>query len=135
MEQVPVNKQRILRLLREHRLLVTATQRLKAKRTPTGRKPKPTKPNEWWDIDMTTVMIEGFGWVSIVLGQDWYSRKIIGYYAGTPCTARHGLEALEMAVTRQFPDGARGQGASLMSDNAGLDAGLHDVGDPSSIHQ
>jgi putative transposase len=44
---LPVNKKWILRLLREHRLLVTATQRLKAKRTPTGREPNPTKPNEW----------------------------------------------------------------------------------------
>jgi putative transposase len=116
-EQMPVNKQRILRLLREHRLLVTAPPRLKAKRTPTGRKPTPTKPNEWWGIDMTKVMVEGFGWVYIVLVLDWYSKKIVGYYAGMPCTARHWLEALEMAVKRQFPGGARGQGVSLMSDN------------------
>lgn len=116
-EQMPVNKTRMLRLLREHPLLVTATQRLQAKRTPTGRTPKPTKPHERWGIEMTKVMVEGVGWVSIVLVLDWYSKKIIGDYAGMPCTARHGLEALEMAVKRQFPDGARGQGVSLMSDN------------------
>jgi putative transposase len=44
-------------------------------------------------------------------------KKIVGYYAGTPCTARHWLAALDMAVTRQFPAGARDQGLSLMSDN------------------
>jgi putative transposase len=43
--------------------------------------------------------------------------KIVGYYAGTPCTVRHWLEALEMAVNRQFPAGARSQEVSLMSDN------------------
>jgi putative transposase len=68
--QVRVNKTRVLRLWQEHRLLVTATQRLKAKRTPMGRKPKPTKPHEWWGIEMTKVLVEGFGWVSIVLVLD-----------------------------------------------------------------
>jgi HTH-like domain len=57
-EQLPVNKKRILRLLREHHLLVTPHQRLKAKRTPTRSKPKPTRPNEWWGIDMTEVLVE-----------------------------------------------------------------------------
>jgi hypothetical protein len=64
-EQVPVNMERILRLLREHRLLVTANQRLRAKRTPTGRTPKPTKPNEWLGIDMTEVLVGDFGWIYI----------------------------------------------------------------------
>lgn len=116
-EHRPVNKKRIWRLMREHHLLVPPNVRLKAKRTPQGSKPKPTKPNEWWGIDMTKVMVEGFGWVYIVLVLDWYSKKIVGCYAGRPCTARHWLEALEIAVNRQFPDGAPGQGVSLMSDN------------------
>ena len=34
-----------------------------------------------------------------------------------PCTARHGLAALDMAVSRQLPEGARDQGWSLMSDH------------------
>jgi hypothetical protein len=46
-EQRPVDKKRILRLMREHYLLVQLNLGLKAKRTPTGRKPKPPKPNEW----------------------------------------------------------------------------------------
>jgi putative transposase len=116
-EQRSVNKKRILRLMREHQLLVTPNLRLKAKRTPTGSKPRPTQPNEWWGIDMTKVLVEGFGWVSIVIVLDWYSKKIVGYYAGTPCTARPWLTALDMAVQGQFPDGARGQDVSLMRDN------------------
>jgi hypothetical protein len=42
-----VNKKRMLRLMREHQLLVTPNLHLKAKRTPTGSKPRPTQPNEW----------------------------------------------------------------------------------------
>jgi putative transposase len=116
-EQVPVNTKRIVRWLREHHLLVMPNSKLKAKRTPTRSTPRPTKPHAWWGIDMTKVMVEGFGWLSIVVVLDWYTKKIVGYYAGRPCTARQWLAALDMAVNRQFPDGARGQGLSLMSDN------------------
>jgi transposase InsO family protein len=116
-EQWPVHKKRGLRLMREHHLLVLPNRKLKAKRTPTRSKPKATKPDEWWGIDMTKVLVEGFGWVYIVVVLDWYTKKIVGYDAGTPCTARHWLAALDMAVNRQCPNGARGRGISLMSDN------------------
>ena len=46
-EQLSINKKRILRLMREHQLLVQPNRRLKAQRTPTRSKPKPTKPNAW----------------------------------------------------------------------------------------
>jgi putative transposase len=116
-EQLPVNKQRVLRLMREHHLLVPANLRLKAKRTPTGSKPRPTKPQEWWGIDMTKVLVEGFGWVYIVVVLDWYTKKLVGYYAGPRCTTQHWLTALERALNRPFPSGVREQGLSLMSDN------------------
>jgi putative transposase len=116
-EQQPVNTKRILRLLREHHLLVQPNMKLKAKRTPTGRQPRPTKPNEWWGIEMPKVLVEGFGWVYIVVVLDWYTKMIVGYDAGTPCQAQQWLSALAMAVNRQFPAGARGQGLALMSDN------------------
>jgi transposase InsO family protein len=116
-EQQPVNKKRILRLLREHHLLVQPNLKLKAKRTPSGRQPRPTQPTEWWGIAMTKVLVEGFGWVDIVVVLDWYTKMIVGYYAGMQCKSQHWLSALDMAVNRQFPAGARGQGLSLMSDN------------------
>jgi putative transposase len=116
-EQRAVNKKRILRLMREHHLLVQPNLRLQAKRTPMASKPRPSKPNEWWGIDMTKVLVKSFGWVYIVLVLDWYTKKIVGYYAGPRCTTSHWLAALEMAVNRQFPSGVRAQGLSLMSDN------------------
>jgi putative transposase len=116
-EQVPVNKKRILRLQREHRLLVSAKQRRRAKRTPTGRKPEPAKPNKWWGIDMTNVLVGDFGWRYSLVVLDWYTTTMVSSYAGFPCTARHGLAALDMAVNRQFPDSARDRGVSLMSGN------------------
>src|SRR3712207_3373011 len=75
-EQCPVNKKRVLRLMREHHLLVPPNRKLKAKRTPTGSKPKATKPNEWGGIDMTKLLVGDFGWVYIVVVLDWYTKKI-----------------------------------------------------------
>jgi putative transposase len=116
-EKLPVNKKRVLRLMRAHHLLVTPNLRLRAKRTPMRSKPKPTKPNAWWGIDMTKVLVEGSGWISIVVVLDWYTKMIVGYYAGVQCKSQHWLAALEMAVNQQFPTGVRGQGLALMSDN------------------
>ena len=116
-EQQAVNKKRIWRLMREHHLLVSPNGRLKAKRTPTRSKPKPTKPDEWWGIDMTKVLVEGFGWVYIVVVRDWYTKKIVGYEVSLRSTTQQWLAALDRAVNCQFPEGARGQGLSLMSDH------------------
>ena len=48
---------------------------------------------------------------------DWYTKTIVGYHADLRSTAQHWLAALDMAVNRQFPDGVRGRGLNLMSDN------------------
>jgi hypothetical protein len=45
-DQLPVHKKRILRLMREHHRLVTLQQRLQAQRTPTRSTPTPTRPHE-----------------------------------------------------------------------------------------
>ena len=103
--------------MREHHLLVPPHLRLKAKRTPMGSQPRPTKPHEWWGIDMTKGLVQGVGWVSIVVVLDWYTKAIVGYSAGLQCKSLDWLTALNMAVNGQFPDGARGRGLSRRSDN------------------
>ncbi len=116
-KEVEINKKRVLRLMRRYDLLVKLNQKLRATRTPQRSKPRPDRPNQWWGIDMTKVMVAGFGWMYVVIVLDWYSKKIVGYYAGVQCTTRHWLEALDMAVNNQFKYGARGQGLHLMADN------------------
>jgi transposase InsO family protein len=68
---------------------------------------------------MTKVMFEGFGWIYIILVLDWYSKKIVGHYAGIQGKAKHWLEALNTALNHQFPNGIREQlyPLNLMSDN------------------
>jgi transposase InsO family protein len=114
---LPINKKRVLRLMRQHRLLVKATPRLKATRTPGGSKPRPTAPQHWWGIDMTKVMVEPMGWEYVVLVLGWYTKKIVGHYAGLQAKSAHWLLALEQAVQQQFPAGVQGHGLWLMSDN------------------
>lgn len=116
-DQLLVNKKRILRLMREHHLLVKPNMKLKALRTSSKPKPRPTVPNQWWGMDMTKVMVPDLGWVYIVLALDWYSKKIVGYHAGLRCTAADWLAALDRALNRQFPEGVKSQGLSLMTDN------------------
>ena len=66
-DDLEINKKRVLRLLQKHDLLVKPDTKLKAIRTPTRSKPKPDRPNQWWGIDMTKVMVQGFGWMYIVV--------------------------------------------------------------------
>jgi len=116
-DELDINKKRVLRLLQKHELLVKPDTKLKAIRTPTRSKPKPSRPNQWWGIDMTKVMVNGFGWMYIVVVLDWHTKKIVGYYAGMQCRSKHWLEAMDMAVNRQFPGGVGEQQLFLMSDN------------------
>lgn len=111
-----VNQKRVLRLMREDNLLVKASMKIKASRV-IRPKPKPTRPNEWWGIDMTKVLTSDEGWVYIVIVKDWFTKKIVGHFSGVQSKSWHWLLALNQAVNRQFPNGVRDRGLHLMSDN------------------
>lgn len=74
-EGLAVNQKRLVRLMRAHGLLVPGHPRLKATRTPTRSKPRPTAPNQWWGIAMTTVRVEPLGWMDVVIVLDWYRKR------------------------------------------------------------
>jgi len=116
-DNLDINKKRVLRLMQRHDLLVKPDTKLKAMRTPGSSKPRPERPNQWWGIDMTKVMVNGFGWMYIAVVLDWYTKKIVGYYVGMQCRGKHWLEAIDDAVNQQYPDGVREHGLCLMSDN------------------
>jgi putative transposase len=116
-DRLVVNQKRVYGIMKAHDLLVRPNPKLRAKRKTDTSKPRPTRPNEWWGVDMTKVMIEGFGWVYVVVVLDWYSKKVVGHYAGLQARAWHWLVALNRAVNRQFPQGIEGQSLHLMADN------------------
>jgi putative transposase len=112
-----VNQKRIYGVMKAADLLVKPNLKLRARRKADTTKPRPTWPNQWWGIDMTKVMIEGFGWVYLVVVLDWHTKKVVGHYAGLQARAWHWLVALNRAVNRQFPDGVRDRALNLMADN------------------
>jgi putative transposase len=77
-EPLASKKKRVRRVRREHHLLVQPNRQRNATRTPSRSTPRPTPPQEWWGIDMTKVLVEGCGWVYLVLVLDWYTKKIVG---------------------------------------------------------
>ena len=94
------SKNRVHRLMKAHGLLVPKNMKLKAIRKAHTKKPRPIRPNQWWGIDMTKVKVQGHGWVYVVIVIDWYSKKVVGHYAGIQSKSWHWLTALNMAVNR-----------------------------------
>lgn len=116
-----VNKKRVYRVMKENDLLVKPNLKLKAKRDnqDNRNKPRATRPNQFWGIDMTKVMIESFGWLYLVVVLDWFTKKIVGYSIGIRSKAVDWLQAINMACNQQFPEGIlrKPQELFLVSDN------------------
>lgn len=64
-----------------------------------------------------TKVLTSSGWVYCVIVLDWHTKKIVGHHAGLQATTKDWLLALDQAVKTQFPQGTRGMGLHLMSDN------------------
>jgi transposase InsO family protein len=107
LQRQTINKKRIYRIMKEHNLLVKPNQRLRAKRDNQSNKSKPRaiRPNQYWGIDMTKVMIPSFGWLYLVIVLDWYTKKIVGYSLSSHSMTRDWLDALNNACNNQFPEG------------------------------
>jgi len=115
-ERMKVNRKRIYKLMKENGLLVER-KIYKVRRKPKKSKPRAKKPLQFWGIDMTKFIIEGLGWVYIVIVLDWFTKEIVGFDISLRSRSEDWLRALEMALNKKFPDGVRGNGLSLISDN------------------
>jgi len=115
-EKIIVNEKRVRRIMKEHGLMVKQAMH-KAKRTPPKSKPKAERPKQFWGIDMTKFIINGLGWVYLVIVLDWYCKKLVGWDISVRSKATDWEKALSMAFNREFPDGVRGKGLKLISDN------------------
>lgn len=104
---ISVNKKRIYLLMKEHNLLVTKDEKLKAKRGATRPKPKAEHPNHIWGIDMTKIKITCFGWLYLTVVLDWFTKEIVGYSLSFQSKTDDWLKALNQAVDNRFPGGIR----------------------------
>jgi len=115
-EGLRVNRKRIQRLMRENGLIVEQT-RHKALRTSQRSKPKATRPNQYWGIDMTKFLLGPLGWCYLIIVLDWYMKEIVGWNLALRAKTSEWKEALNTALNEKFPWGVREQGLNLISDN------------------
>jgi len=106
-----VNRKRVQRLMREHRLL-------QRKRTE-GRRKRPgyfqvTRPNELWHLDMTSVWVAEQGWCYLNAAIDCCTREITAWSLDIRCRAQEAIAVIDEAVCdRGVPVGT----LTLGSDN------------------
>jgi transposase InsO family protein len=93
-EQI-VGKNRVYRVMKENRLLVTKNLKLKAKRAPMRSKPRATQINQYWGMDMTKILFpDGWGYLHVV--KDCYTKEIVGWQFSKMSRTEDWLEALDM---------------------------------------
>ena len=113
-----VGKNRIYRVMKENHLLVTKQMKLRAKRTPMRPKPRASRLNQYWGMDMTKILFPD-GWSYLHIVKDWYNKEIVGWQLSKMSRAEDWLEALNNAVNKRFPLGAREESSlpALITDN------------------
>jgi putative transposase len=90
-----VNRKRVQRLMREHRLL-------QPKRSE-GRRRRPgyfqvTRPDELWHLDMTSVWVAEHGWCYLNAAIDCCTREIVAWALDVRCRAEEAMTVVETAL-------------------------------------
>jgi putative transposase len=93
-----VNRKRVQRLMREHRLL-------QPKRTE-GRRKRPgyfevTRPDELWHMDMTSIWVAEHGWTYLNAAIDCCTREITAWSLDVRCRADEAITVLDAAVAER----------------------------------
>ncbi len=118
--KLKINRKRVYRLMKKFDLTVKKNERLRAKRTPLKEKIRTLEPNDVWGTDMTKIMIPDFGWAYLHVVLDWGSKMIVGFSLSERSKTEDWLDALNMAVNNQFPEGIKERKAGslrLVSDH------------------
>jgi putative transposase len=93
-----VNEKRVLRVMRERKLI----QRRQSE--PKRRRPgffQVTRPGELWHLDMTSVWVAEHGWVYLNAIIDCCTREIVGWDLTLRCRAQEAITVIETAVRSQ----------------------------------
>jgi putative transposase len=93
-----VNRKRVLRVMREHRLI----QRRRTE--PRRRRPgffRVTRPAELWHMDMSSVWVAEHGWVYLNAIIDCCTREIVGWDLSLRCRAKEAIAVIERVVREQ----------------------------------
>jgi putative transposase len=91
----PVNRKRVLRVMRERRL-IQRRRRLDRRRRPGFFRVE--RPDQLWHLDMTSVWVAEHGWVYLMAAIDCCTREITGWYLETRCRAKEAIGLIERAA-------------------------------------
>jgi putative transposase len=93
-----VNRKRVLRVMREQRLIQ------RRGRPPRRRRPgvfRVTRPAQLWHMDMTSIWVAEHGWVYLNAIIDCCTREITGWEVSLRCRAKEAIAVIERAVHEQ----------------------------------
>jgi putative transposase len=93
-----VNRKRVLRVMRERRLIQRRTHE------PHRRRPgffQVERPGQLWHLDMTSVWVAEHGWVYLNAIIDRCTREIVGWQLSLRCRAVEAITVIEQAVAEQ----------------------------------
>lgn len=110
-----VGRKRVARIMRQEGLLCPRFR----KREHRNIRPRltATRINQLWSTDMTSFALSNGYMVYLVLVEDVFTRRIVGWHLSTRCRAQEWITALDQALLAEFPDGSRGQHLTLRMDN------------------
>jgi putative transposase len=92
----PVNRKRVLRVMRAHDLI--------QKRRPLNRRKRPgffrvERPDQLWHLDMTSIWVAEHGWCYLMAAIDCCTREIVGHQLGLRGRSQEAITLVEQAVT------------------------------------
>ena len=87
---VPVNRKRLLRVMREHNLI--------QRRRPLERRKRPgffrvERPRQLWQLDMTSIWVGEHGWTYLMAIIDCCTREVVAWHLSVRCRAEAGDHA------------------------------------------
>src|SRR5215208_4617950 len=93
-----VNRKRVLRVMRERRLI--------QRRRPFQRRRRPgifrvERPDQLWHLDMTSVWGAEHGWVYLMAAIDCCTREIVAWHLETRCRAKEAIALIERAAAER----------------------------------
>lgn len=113
---VRVSRETVRRIMREERL-----SRPKIWRRPSRpnhvEKARPARPNEFWQVDMTSFQLSDLTPLFLVVIIDCFTREIVGYTLDRRCRAREWVAAVRTAIEQRGITEETARALTLRSDN------------------
>jgi putative transposase len=90
-----VNRKKVLRIMRQRRL-IQRRRRLDRRRRPGFFRVE--RPNQLWHLDLTSVWVAEHGWCYLMAAIDCCTREIVGWHLELRCRAKESIALVEQAV-------------------------------------